>query len=60
MIPFFWIMILKAIIEPTPGSAKFKKTKPNAHFYESGIGIWGHDGGHNHHTDEGGGHSNDN
>jgi hypothetical protein len=59
MIPFFWIMIIKAMIKPTPGSGKFKKTKPSAGFYESGIGIWGHDDGHNHHSDEGHGHSND-
>jgi hypothetical protein len=42
----------------TPGSGKFKKTKPRAGFYESGIGIWGHDDGHNHHTSEGHGNSN--
>ena len=59
IIPFFWIMIIKAMIKPMPGSAKFKKTKPEPGFYESGIGILGHDDGHNHHTDEGHGHSND-
>lgn len=48
IIPFFWIMILKTIIKPTSGSDKFKKNKPDAAFYESGIGIWGHGEGHDH------------
>lgn len=59
IIPFFWIMILKAMIKPTSGSSKFKKTKPGAGFHESGIGIWGHDDGHNHHGDDGNGHHGD-
>lgn len=57
-IPFFWIMIVKTMLNPTPSSAKSKKTKPNPDFYESEIGIWGHDSGH-HHTDSEDGHSND-
>ena len=58
VIPFFWVMIVKAMMKPTPGSDKFKKTKPTADFRESEIGIWGH---HNEsqHTDSGHGHSND-
>jgi hypothetical protein len=34
-IPFFWIMIIKAMMKPTPGSDKFKKTKPEADFKEN-------------------------
>jgi magnesium-transporting ATPase (P-type) len=60
IIPFFWIVIIKAMIKPTPGSSKFKKTKAKAGFYdESGIGTWGHDDGHIHHSDEGHGHHGD-
>jgi len=58
IIPFFWIMVIKTIMKPTPGSEKFKKTKPNASFYESGIGIWGNDSS-SHHTDSGHGNSSD-
>ena len=61
-IPFVWIIILKNITKPTPGSHNFKKTKDKrtkdkSPFYESGIGIWGFDDGHRdqHHND--GGHS---
>jgi hypothetical protein len=55
IIPFIWIMIIKTMTIPTPGSGKFKKAKPSG-FYESGIGIFGHDDGH-HHGD--GGHGDD-
>ena len=41
LVPFIWIMILKTILQPTPGSASYKKTKAKGDFYESGIGIWG-------------------
>jgi magnesium-transporting ATPase (P-type) len=57
VIPFFWIMIVKTMINPIPGPDKFKKTKQNPRFYESEIGIWGHSG--HHHTDSEDGHSND-
>lgn len=55
IIPFFWIMILKTMIAPTPGSTKSRKKKS---FYESGIGIFGGDGddGHDHHVDDGHAH----
>jgi len=63
IIPFFWVIILETTIPPTPGSSKSKKTKSNGGFYESGIGIWGADDGHDHHSDGGhgdhGGHSGD-
>jgi hypothetical protein len=49
LIPFFWIIIVKGLIEPTPGSAKYKKSKPEGGFYESGIGIFGHAEDHHHH-----------
>jgi hypothetical protein len=41
VIPFFWVIILGAILPPTPRSSKFKKTKTksNSGFYERGIGI---------------------
>ena len=35
IIPFFWIMIIKTMMKPTPGSDKFKKTKPEADFKEN-------------------------
>ena len=57
LIPFFWIIILETILPPTPGSSKSKKTKSTRGFYESGVGIWGHDDGHDHHVD--GGHGSD-
>lgn len=40
-IPFFWIMVLKTMMQPTPGTAADKKTKPEGHFYESEIGFLG-------------------
>jgi len=41
LFPFIWIMILKTISKPTPGTANNKKTKDKGSFYESNIGIWG-------------------
>ena len=58
IIPFFWIMIVKTMTKPTPGSDKFKKTKLDSGFHESGIGIFGNDDGH-HHNDGGHGHDGD-
>ena len=57
VIPFFWVIILETILPPTPGSSKSKRTKLNGGFYESGIGIWGHDDGDDHHA--GGENNND-
>lgn len=57
IIPFFWMMIVKIVTRPTPGSDKFNKTKQDSGFYESGIGIYGHEDGHHHHSD--GGHGAD-
>ena len=59
MIPFFWIIILNGMMEPTPGSAKYKKSKSGGGFYESGIGIFGPDEEHHHHGDDGHGHGGD-
>ena len=56
IIPIFWIMIVKTMIRATPGSYKFKKMKQDSGFYESGIGIYGHDDGHHYHSDGGHGH----
>lgn len=39
VVPFLWVMILKTIIKPTPGTASYKKTKGKGDFYESGIGF---------------------
>lgn len=59
VIPFFWIIILNAIVTPVLGPGK-SKTKSKAEFYDSDIGIWYGDGGHHHHgTDEGHGHNGD-
>jgi uncharacterized membrane protein len=41
LVPFLWIIILKTIMQPTPGTASNKKIKDKGHFYESGIGFWG-------------------
>lgn len=41
LFPFIWIMILKTILKPTPGTANNKKAKNKGSFYESEIGIWG-------------------
>ena len=41
VLPIIWILILQAILEPTPGSVKNKKTKNKGNFYESGIGFLG-------------------
>jgi len=54
LISFFWIIIVKGIIRPTPGSGKFKKTKSDPGFYESGIGFWGYGEGQHHGNDSGG------
>ena len=60
LIPFLWITILKTLIQPTPGSDKFKKTKSDGVFYESGIGIFGHSELHNDsHGNDGHGHDSD-
>ncbi len=56
IIPFFWIMIVKSMIAPTPGSHKFKKSKEDSGFHESGFGIFGHEDRNNFHEDLGGGH----
>ena len=41
LVPFLWIMILKTIIKPTPGTESYKKTKGKGDFYESEIGFLG-------------------
>ena len=41
LVPFFWIMVIKTIMQPTQGSVNSKKTKNKGNFYESEIGIWG-------------------
>jgi hypothetical protein len=51
IIPFFWIVVVKSMIKPTLGSDKFRKTKADSGFHESGIGIWGRED--HHHTNEG-------
>jgi hypothetical protein len=46
LVPFFWIMIVKTLIDPTPGSHQLKKRNPDGSFYESGLGLWGNDSSH--------------
>ncbi|MCR6639505.1 MAG: hypothetical protein NVV82_11130 [Sporocytophaga sp.] len=50
IIPFFWIIIIKTIEKPTPGSDKFKKGKRDSGFNDSNNETYGHDyqsdGGH--------------
>ena len=38
LIPFFWIIIIKAMTKPTPGSHNFRKKGDEDSFYESGLG----------------------
>ena len=38
LIPFFWIIIVKTLMEPTPGSHDHKKKDEDGGFYESGLG----------------------
>jgi hypothetical protein len=38
VIPFFWIVIVKALVKPTPGSHEYKKKDEDGGFYESGLG----------------------
>jgi hypothetical protein len=40
LVPFIWIMLLKSLFKPTPGSHKFiDKEEPDS-LTESGLGIW--------------------
>ena len=41
IVPFIWIMIIKMMTEPIPGSHHYNKTKDKGSFSESGIGILG-------------------
>ena len=59
LIPFFWIMIIKTVASPTPGSKNRKRTKDKGNFYESGLGIWGHTEEHHSDFDGGQGHTED-
>lgn len=38
LIPFIWIVIVKTIIKPTPGSHDYKRKDEDGGFYESGLG----------------------
>jgi len=38
VIPFFWIIIVRTVMKPTPGSHEFKKKDEDGGFYESGLG----------------------
>ena len=38
VIPFFWIIIVRTLMKPTPGSHEFKKKDEDGGFYESGLG----------------------
>jgi len=54
VIPFFWIMIVKAVASPHPTPGNSNRTRHKGRFYESGLGIWGHS--EDHHSDHEGGH----
>lgn len=41
IVPILWVMILKTILQSTPGTASSKKTRDKGNFYESGIGFLG-------------------
>jgi len=38
VIPFFWIIIIRTLMKPTPGSHEFRKKDEDGGFYESGLG----------------------
>jgi len=40
LVPFIWIMIIKTLTKPLPGSQGANRKKDKGSFYESGIGIW--------------------
>ncbi|MFM7855639.1 MAG: hypothetical protein ACKO96_27855 [Flammeovirgaceae bacterium] len=54
VVPFIWIIVIKTLTKPTPGSSTYNKTKDKSTFSESGLGIWvdgqettsGHHGDH--------------
>lgn len=50
VVPFIWIIIIKTLSKPTPGSANYTKTKNKGTFSESGLGIWadGHESNSGH------------
>jgi hypothetical protein len=40
IIPFVWIILLKGLFKPTPGSHEFTDKKGVDSLSESGLGIW--------------------
>lgn len=38
LIPFFWILIIRSMTKPTPGSHNFEDKDEDKGFYESGLG----------------------
>jgi hypothetical protein len=41
LIPFIWVILLKSLTKPAPGSHHYPKKKGDDGFYESGTGSWG-------------------
>jgi hypothetical protein len=40
LIPFIWIILLKTLFKPTPGSYQFNNKKEPDSLKEGGLGIW--------------------
>jgi hypothetical protein len=49
VIPFLWIILLKSLLKPTPGSHHYPRKKGDDGFYESGAGSWGDSDSGGHH-----------
>jgi hypothetical protein len=41
LIPFIWVILLKALTKSTPGSHHYPNKKDGDGFHESGQGFWG-------------------
>jgi len=50
LIPFIWIMLIKTMTKPLPGSQGANRKNDKGSFYESGIRIWsdGHESNSGH------------
>ncbi len=40
VIPFIWIILLRSLSKPSPGSHHYRKKKVDDGFHESGAGSW--------------------
>jgi hypothetical protein len=46
LIPFIWIILLKSLSKPTPGSHHYPNKKSDGGFDDNGMTSWGDGGGH--------------